>query len=226
MAITEIPLMPHHQRTIIDRALSQGLAFDDLEFTTEETSNQLRKHNVPKLTHLPTGYYFKFDGLSELVFDDHYTPNVDTQFYHQRHESLDERFNNVSAWASNVAIHIDALEYIASLKNAPDLQAYAVESNSNDFFNDEERAFLADKLDDIETRLTQFREFSDSELAQIRDQFQLLNSELAKSGKRSWLQMLIGVTVSIATTFLPDGVAAAAWMYINDSIGRVFRIGQ
>ena len=93
---SDIVLMPHHKRTIVERVLAQGLAYDDLEFTTERTSTQMRNHLVPKLIHRPTGYYFKFDGSSETQFHDVYSPNTDTTEFQFRHVSLDERFRNVA----------------------------------------------------------------------------------------------------------------------------------
>ncbi len=220
-------LIASQRETVLKICQKHGL--DPSEFKWEKVArgNIYRGPFISKIVHKATEFYFLFEFTYEGELWDEYSPSKDGDIERDDHQTdWSIRFTNVEMWASYVAREIDAQRFLDTvMRETKSLQQVTADCDDNSPFSKEEQSQIHDRLDALEARLIAVRDFQEDEAERIHLQFDSLKAESARTGRRSWLQMLIGAAVSVIAAFFSADDAPMIWAYVQEEFSSRFLPG-
>lgn len=222
-------LLDSQKQTAIILLQDAGIDAGDMVFREEQCAPGLSPPLVHKLVHEPTSrYYFSFD-FYDGMYRDQFSPGEHGSEFTKsvsirEGETIawENRWEHFRTWAKYLKREIDAKDFLSSI--GPSVKNVVIDATDNTPFTPQEQAAVIKKLDALEGRLNAQRDATAAQSDFIGEQFRLLKIESAKSGRRSWFHMALGVVVSILSSSAFGSQAAIAWQ--EYSIGDIFRIGE
>jgi len=123
------------------------------------------------------------------------------------------------------ARELDALQFLSTaLVSAPLIQDFSLESEDNTPFDLAEQEQIVARLNRVEERIFESRDFAENEAIFVRRQFDQLRTDAGVAGRRSWFQTTIGVLLSVFAAFFDAETAKEIWGFLNSQFAELLRL--
>jgi len=214
-------LLASQKKQVLESCRAVGLDPRDFEWEELQVGNSTQV--VSKIIHKPTGYYFLFDFQQNGMHVTEYSPGEDKQRHNCTQNYWNDRWLEVEKWTKYLAREVEADDFIRTVMAEPPLEAALISQSDVPFTEDQQKLLLA-RLDEVEQHVVEIKSMSAEESAGMRHEFDVLRTEIKRTGRTAWIRMLVGSVFWICKLFFGHDEAIAVWHFVNEKFATVLRL--
>ncbi len=181
---------------------------------------------VPAVVHKPTGYYCRFDGDANHLYDVRWSPAAQSMVGNLNVSKWD---NNqiviVRSWLVYLKREIEVPDFWASLAQETQLiEAASSSETGNTLFTSDEQVYISNQLREIENFLLTSHNLNKEQAEFVRNRLNYLEAASKRIGRVDWVNALVGVVFSVlvSAAFAPDE-ARNLLHFVTNALGQLLK---
>jgi hypothetical protein len=177
---------------------------------------------VPKLIHLPTNYYFKFDIQEGDLLTTECFPNEEGLVLTRSYLNWKSQFIDFVIWTDRLKNELETPDFWEASLNASKIFGPKADKGlTNELFTTEEQTYISAKLLEIENYLIEKSNNTSEDISFIKDKINYLDERSKRLGKKDWLNIVIGISFKIAVDIgLSSEVAKDFFKLVGTAFGH------
>ena len=222
-----IDLLRTQKNDVLKALETGGLAPDEFRWEwalMERVPGFVGAAEVPKLSHLTTGYHMTFDFREGELSDKriYASPGTDS---HETVFTVDDwrmAMRGVETWIKCVRREVEAPDLWAEVVSARESIETVIARVEPDAFSNDEKAVATDAIAEVREHVKKLAVSNGVGFRAVAEKLDHLEDAVERLGKRDWLYTAIGVLVTIVIGVAPDDARAVfskLWASLRRALG-------
>lgn len=186
-----------------------GFVPSDFEWTEVEARHSRYSH-VPRLRHIPTGFWFSIGreeiNSNETGFIVTYSPGIETERHNESPGSWSNVVGEVAFWLNNVRRETEIPDLWDGLDGSNQFLQDATNQPSDNLpFTQAELPQVRSALEEIKTYVIKIKELTETQRKIVDARFDHMGEAATRMGRKDWLSLVIGNLLGMAFTLALNG---------------------